>query len=609
MYKSGLLLIWVLVATSLFGQTPLDSVLYSAYDQSSFESALKELQQAKDLVQHDSDQAKLDYFGFYIADQWNQDSLRDVFFHQAKSSLERNGHWRRYFKLHSRFTWHLSSRGLYDSVIQICVHAKDLAALHGDLVYESRFLRVMSFTFHDLTQYDRGIKKGFEALEVAKKLPPENRDESIAASLIALGINYDDKGVLDSAILIYRMARPLKNIDPLNAFDLENNMGNTFLKKGALDSALKYLSKALIIAHDLKEDYSLSTVYNNLGLIKMKQGQYSEANKLLDSALLYANGSQNLEKLRDTYFSFSELYQETGDYEKSLEFLKKYHRVQDSMVNAKRIQAIDEIQFKLESEKKDRMITESNLKLKNRNLVIAISSTVVVILLLAVVGLVNRRRRQIQESNLKLQEERLRISRDLHDHIGSELTFISSYADREAFVVTNPDDKEKMSTISDASRRAMQQLRDTIWAIKTEEITLARFTAKLSGTLGPYAEKLGFELRISDNQKPIRLSPAQAIALFRVCQEAFSNFVRHAEGSSIHFNFDVSHSMNQLEVTIRDNGKGLSPESQSSSGMGIENMKQRIMDIQGTFSIQSTEGNGCTIQLVIPLSVENKLEA
>jgi signal transduction histidine kinase len=67
-----------------------------------------------------------------------------------------------------------------------------------------------------------------------------------------------------------------------------------------------------------------------------------------------------------------------------------------------------------------------------------------------------------QEGQLKLQEERLRISRDLHDNIGAELSYISSLIDQKTYGLADEKLKMEFEQLSNSSRSAMSQLRETI---------------------------------------------------------------------------------------------------------------------------------------------------
>ena len=80
-----------------------------------------------------------------------------------------------------------------------------------------------------------------------------------------------------------------------------------------------------------------------------------------------------------------------------------------------------------------------------------------------------------------MQEQRLRISRDLHDNIGSQLTFIISSIDNLKFVTKDVNEKlkDKLSSISSFTSDTIFQLRDTIWAMNKSEITIEDLHARI----------------------------------------------------------------------------------------------------------------------------------
>ena len=86
------------------------------------------------------------------------------------------------------------------------------------------------------------------------------------------------------------------------------------------------------------------------------------------------------------------------------------------------------------------------------------------------------------ESQNKLQEQRLSISRDLHDNIGAQLTFIISSIDnlQYGFKITNEKLTNKLSSISEFTKETIYELRDTIWAMNKSEISLEDLQTRIS---------------------------------------------------------------------------------------------------------------------------------
>lgn len=213
---------------------------------------------------------------------------------------------------------------------------------------------------------------------------------------------------------------------------------------------------------------------------------------------------------------------------------------------------------------------------------------------------------QIEMQN-KVHFERMRISRDLHDNIGSQLTFIISALDNLMFQLKkeNHSASEKISHINQFSRKTITELRDTIWAMNLEHISISDLQVRINNFVEQArisSPQIQFEMYFDENLEfDHEFTSFQAIHLYRVIQEAVNNAIKHANAGTIFLSFEkLDH---QFTITIRDDGKGFSIEK-NNHGNGLHNMKKRIEEIDGQFEIQSnSSGTTITIQLCIYQSI------
>jgi signal transduction histidine kinase len=97
------------------------------------------------------------------------------------------------------------------------------------------------------------------------------------------------------------------------------------------------------------------------------------------------------------------------------------------------------------------------------------------------------------------------------------------------------------------------------------------------------------------------LPAAVETAVYRITQEAMTNVVRHAQATKC--TICLSHADNDLTVTIRDNGQGLSPEYHA--GVGLNSMRERAEELNGRCVIQSLPEGGTQVQAQLPLEVND----
>jgi signal transduction histidine kinase/ligand-binding sensor domain-containing protein len=208
------------------------------------------------------------------------------------------------------------------------------------------------------------------------------------------------------------------------------------------------------------------------------------------------------------------------------------------------------------------------------------------------------------EVQRKIQFERERISRDLHDNVGAHLTYIIQSLDNINYrIEKNPAEKqvEKIESLGDFARGTMQQLRETIWAINKETISLEELKDKIRDHLAKFSNTLTeteFSVELKSEGELI-LKPSQAIHIFRLVQEAINNSIKHASAKKIEVIIEYTPDK-ILTVSVTDNGKGFDNSKTFDGHYGLENMKSRVKEMGGKFEIISSEDKGTRIIITVP---------
>lgn len=239
--------------------------------------------------------------------------------------------------------------------------------------------------------------------------------------------------------------------------------------------------------------------------------------------------------------------------------------------------------------------------------------TLVVVLFIVSVGgvvrYVSTRKLQRQVRQLEkqraLQCERDRISRDLHDHVGAQLANVITGLNIVRKYTKTVDSKTKrlLNSLEIDARLMMSQLRETIWALNSSAMELTKFTAELERYAKSQLKyhrmtKIHFAAQVDASHT---LSPAHALNLFRIAQEALTNSFRHAKAKNISISLSVT-SSKYLLLTIFDDGKGFEKTAcDEQMGHGLANMEQRTADLGGVFRCESAPSHGTTIEVQIPL--------
>ena len=205
------------------------------------------------------------------------------------------------------------------------------------------------------------------------------------------------------------------------------------------------------------------------------------------------------------------------------------------------------------------------------------------------------------------EEERKRISRDIHDGIGQMLTAMK-FKLEAATLSTNETSREK---ILGETKNILQQL---IREVRRVSFNLTPSTLSDYGIVAT-VKKLCAELNQLSDKAVIfenrtgflnRLENSVETNLYRIIQEAVNNAIKYSEASTIQVVFD--HNADYLNVEISDDGKGFAYQRFlenghfSATGHGIFNMKERTSFINGSFNLESEKGKGTKINISLPLN-------
>ena len=205
------------------------------------------------------------------------------------------------------------------------------------------------------------------------------------------------------------------------------------------------------------------------------------------------------------------------------------------------------------------------------------------------------------------EEERRRISREIHDGLGQLLTAIK--LNLEILEDSLPSKEEGVKRIGD-----VKQLLDSVLK-EAREISYNLMPSVLDDFgLGPglqslceqFSKSTGLKVSFHEHGFNERLSPDVEIGLYRIVQEALNNVAKHGEAKEVDVQL-VRHA-NRLRMTIEDDGKGMETgimtrKPSGSGGTGLVSMRERATSFGGLFMIDSTPGKGTMINVEIPMNV------
>ncbi|MCW9036295.1 sensor histidine kinase, partial [Altibacter sp.] len=403
------------------------------------------------------------------------------------------------------------------------------------------------------------------------------------------------------------------------------NIALAYSKKGDFTTCERLFLESIALREAAQDFNGMSHSYTSFGESLRLQKRLKKSEEYLLKGVALAKQYDIKLSLKEGYSSLSELAKDQNDYKKANTYLYDFIAVKDSILNEKNSQIIQETETKYQTEKKEKEILQQRAQLAEKDLQVRKKNTLVyggfgLALVLGLLGylvynqqkLKNRQLRkegqlrtalaQIETQN-RLQEQRLRISRDLHDNIGAQLTFIISSLDNLKYSFKDMETtlSQKLSGISSFTSQTIYELRDTIWAMNKNSITFEDLQSRISNFIEKAklaSEGTQFSFTVDASVEASHaFTSVVGMNLYRIIQEGVNNAIKYAEASEIGVN--ISEEPTHFLLTVRDNGTGFDIDN-TQSGNGLNNMKKRTREFKGTLEVRSEAGKGTTLKVIIP---------
>lgn len=207
-----------------------------------------------------------------------------------------------------------------------------------------------------------------------------------------------------------------------------------------------------------------------------------------------------------------------------------------------------------------------------------------------------RRKLREMEYKMMVDQERLRISRDMHDDLGSRLTQISmmSRLAESSPEITNLI-KQKFEAISDEAEKVIHNFSEIVWSLNPKNDTLEDLAEFMVQYTENFCRKVQIPCRIeADELFPKIVIPSDARHnMLCVLKEALNNATKYSNCSEISTLITLKDG--RFIVNVSDNGSGFNPKEVVRNGQGLRTMEKRMHDISGEWSLETGKNAGTTI--------------
>ena len=513
----------------------------------------------------------------------------------------------------------------YESAIQTLISSTDYFESVDDDVSAAKGYLNMATGHANLQNYDQAITYTKKALHVFQS---KGIDQLTGVALPNLATHYLELGDTTQAITIFleaeEFAQAKNNKRSLGI--TYNNLGDLYLTHEQYDRAKLYIKKSIVVKQELGILKGIDNSYNNLGLVYANTGDHHSAIINYKLALETADLSNKVA----IYNNLKDSYKSLGKTGEAFEYANKALLMKDTVTNAQNAETFAEISAKYETAKKENEILQlesDNQRLeitKNRNKSALFGALGLLVAggLLAFLYFKNQHRKQLitkQKHELEQtklieelkkkeldsidrmikgqEEERNRISADLHDSLGSKMAALKLFVDE---LDDGLSDKKNVNQVREIADHAYKEVRNMSHLLNSGVLTKRGLIPAIKNAASFIADTKKIDVEVIDLDMPSRIDNAKEIQLFRIAQELLTNVIKHAEASEV--TIQLSSSNEEVCLNVEDNGKGMKNVTYDMiKGVGLESIEKRVNDMGGVCDIDSVAGKGTSVLIKIPI--------
>lgn len=210
-----------------------------------------------------------------------------------------------------------------------------------------------------------------------------------------------------------------------------------------------------------------------------------------------------------------------------------------------------------------------------------------------------RRKLGLAQAARAMEQDRLRIARDMHDDIGARLTHMALLADR--LKRTQAPTPDLLTKLAGEARDTVGALDQIVWAVNPRHDTLGSLADYLCNHATSYLSDAGLscQFEMPAEGRDALLPFAIRHPLLMAVKEALQNVVKHAGASRV--TLSLATTANAIKLIVGDDGKGIAvDDSSATGGDGLGNMAGRLTEIGGTCEIGRSPAGGTLVTLSVP---------
>ncbi|WP_297338503.1 sensor histidine kinase [Algoriphagus sp.] len=447
------------------------------------------------------------------------------------------------------------------------------------------------------------IRENLIDFAVKNEIPTDHR-----VQLYNMAQTYGKQGKKEEQLASLKKAESLLNEEPKDSYlevMLYLALSNYYGEKGEFELQNSYFELA---EEKRKADPRVSDENGAYLIAKsqllLDQGNFREAREIASRLLEIAKVKENMDHLINAYKLIVESSENLGDFPRAFKASENLMRYKDSIFTVNQAQSFAFYQTRYETEKKEREILKKSVELEetktaSRQRIQLLLGVISVVIILAIMLFLATRLKHLRKQKrleqeysqqlLKIQEEeRKRISKDLHDGLGQSLLLIKNK------VALNQS--QNAGEMLDTAISELRAIARSLHPMQLEKLGLAQALEQMLDQIDRETD-LFVSSEIEDVTEV--LGKEKELQLYRIAQESINNILKHAQADALRLT--LRKESNHIFMSIEDNGIGFdfSEKYQDFHSLGLKTLKERTAAIQGTMKVSSEKGSGAKLSFIV----------
>jgi signal transduction histidine kinase len=409
-----------------------------------------------------------------------------------------------------------------------------------------------------------------------------------------------------------------------------HNIAQVYAEQGDLKKAEDFYNKSLDFETKFGNKRGMAIDYVNLGNLYSLKGRFQLSKEFFNKAISITEKNGYIKELEFAYGGLSKTLASEGNYKEAYDASLEFISIKDSLLNEENSKNFAELRTKYETAEKEKALaeekikteilgkenTEVELKAANRTKWIIGLIALIIVSALGFMVIVQKNKRKSQaEKDAAIiserdkgtkavfnaqEEERKRISKDLHDGVGQQLSGLKMAFQKLGLELKNalPEKEVEVEKLSQILSESADEVRSISHQMMPKALTqlglIEAVDDMLSKSLG--ISKISYQFEHFGVTE--RFDERIEISLYRVIQELVNNIIKHSKADTV--SVQLFKNSGKVILIVEDNGTGI--ESDKGDGHGLLNIKSRVNTLHGEINLEPSPKSGTLATIRIPLT-------